>query len=99
MKVFALDLSDPNVNPTASISNVNILFSTLLSIAKLVGFAVFIISGLYGTFLIITAGSNSEKIDKGKKTITYSILGIILIALSVLITEVLGFIFNFNFNF
>ncbi len=44
---------------------------------------------VYGGFLYITSGGNKERIDTAKKTLTYAILGLLLVALAGVILNVL----------
>jgi len=44
---------------------------------------------VYGGFLYITSGGNKERIETAKKTLTYSVLGLILVALAGVIFEIL----------
>ncbi len=99
MKLLALNLTDPNVNPTAKLSNVGTIFSLLLKIALSVGAIIFLFYAMYGAYLIITAGSEADKIQKAKRTFTYSIAGIILMFLSVVLAKIVGFVFRLNFKF
>jgi hypothetical protein len=44
---------------------------------------------VYGGFLYITSGGNQQKTEKAKKTLTYAILGLILVVLSGLILKLI----------
>lgn len=50
-----------------------------------------VIMVIYGGFLYVTAGGEQENVDKGKKILMYSMIGIILILLSfAIVNTVLG---------
>lgn len=44
---------------------------------------------VYGGFLYITSGGNKERVETAKKTLTYAILGLILVALAGVILEII----------
>ncbi len=94
-----LDLSDPNVNPTARFSDINTIFSLLFRLAVIGGFILFVAFGLYGAYLILTAGENSEQVSKAQKLFTFSIIGIILVVTSIILSRVVGYIFKIEFPF
>jgi len=45
---------------------------------------------VYGGFLYITSGGNKDRIETAKKTLTYAILGLILVALSGVIFTIIN---------
>jgi len=53
---------------------------------------IFVVAAIvYGAFLMMTSGGNSQNFEKGKKAITTSLYGIVIVFVSwVLITEVLS---------
>lgn len=99
MKVFALDLTDPNVNPVAHVSSINKIFSVFLNLALGVGAILFLFYALYSGFLWITAGGDTEKLKKARNNIMYSIFGLLLIFSSLLLTKIIGFVFKLQFPF
>lgn len=99
MKVLALDLTDPDVNPVAHISSINKIFSVLLNVALLIGAVLFLFYALYGGFMWITAEGNAEKLEKARKNLTYSIFGLLLVFSSLLLTKIIGFVFKLQFPF
>ena len=97
MKLLALDLSNPDINPTARISSINQIFSVLLNLALGIGVIIFLFYAIYGGWLWITAGGDAEKVKKAWGNFTYSILGLILIFISLFLTKIIGFIFKLKF--
>ncbi|GIW62266.1 MAG: hypothetical protein KatS3mg090_0092 [Patescibacteria group bacterium] len=94
MKVYALDLSKPEVNPIAQFSDINTIFSLFFRLALGVGFIMFITAGLYGTYLLISSSGNPDQVGKAKTLFTFSVIGFILVTLSLVISRVLAYIFK-----
>lgn len=95
--VMAQDLITPSDNPSAVSSATggeSSFRSIVLTIVNFVLSFLGIISVLfviYGGFLYVTSAGNSEKVDQGKKIITYAVIGIIIILISfALINTILG---------
>jgi hypothetical protein len=44
---------------------------------------------IYGGFLMVTAGGNKDRLDSAKKTLTFAILGLIIIVLSKVFLSIL----------
>ena len=40
---------------------------------------------IYGAFLILTAGGNTEQFEKGKKAISYAVIGVVVLLFSAFI--------------
>ncbi len=94
-----LDLRDPQVNPIAHISSINKIFSVLLKLSLGLGAVLFLFYGIYGGYLWLTAGGEAEKLGKAQKNLTYSIAGIMLVFLSLLLTKIIGYVFKLQFPF
>jgi hypothetical protein len=93
MEVYATDIRDinPELSRFQSISSLlNILVPLLLSVGALL----FLITLLYATFIIITAGGDPEKFKKAKTMFAYAIIGMLLLAASFLVTRLISFFFN-----
>lgn len=83
--VFAQDYSDPTGKSPATLQDLEVVFSKLVEIVLVVaGIALFIML-LMGGFKFITSGGDPKAIEGAKKTLTYAIGGIVLVALSFLI--------------
>ena len=96
MYLAQVDISDPNVNPAARFSNladvINIIMPLFFSGAGLI----FFITLLIGALTIITAGGNSEKVGTGKKRITFSVGGLIMVITSYFIVKLVEIIFGID---
>ena len=94
MYLAELDISDPAVNPAARFTNLadllNIVMPALFGGAGLI----FFITLLIGAITIMTAAGNAEKVQKGKKRITFSIGGLIMVIASYLIVKLVEIIFG-----
>jgi len=74
-----------NVPDVPTLANLEIVFSNVVSILLgLAGITLFIML-LMGGFKYITAGGDPKGVEGAKKTLTYAIGGIIVVALSYLI--------------
>ncbi len=64
------------------------LGNLLQALVPLIGFLAFVMI-LIGGFTILTAGSNAENLEKGKKIITYAVVGLVLTIFSWLILKLI----------
>mgnify|MGYP000399453097 CR=1 FL=1 len=87
-----VNFSNPAVNPVAQFSNLskvlNQVLPTIMVVASLVCLALL----LMGAFSYVTSSGEQEKVQKARKTITYSIIGLVLIFLSYLMVRVISFV-------
>ena len=94
MDVYALDISDRNINPLAKFSSISTLLNIFLP-ALMTGAAILLlVLLLWGGFYWLTAGGNAENVTKAQKIMTYSITGLILVILSFLAVRLINTIFN-----
>ena len=90
----ALDLGQDNVSEDLKggdgadgIEGVQNVISSFLGLVALIA----VIMAIYGGFLILTGGANEENVAKGRKTLLYAIVGIIVIFLS---WSIISLVFN-----
>ncbi len=69
----------------ATLVDLEPIFKNVVSIAIGLAGIVFFIMFIVGGFSYLTAGGDAGKVEAAKKTLTYAILGLVLIALSYLI--------------
>jgi hypothetical protein len=74
----------PTIKTTAGGDIVSVLYS-LIGYALLIIGAVALGFAIYGGFLFITSGGDSEKTTKARNTLLYAVIGVIVIALSYVI--------------
>lgn len=79
---FALSLIDSGTNSPVSIVN-NAIFWLL----RIVG-ALAVLFLLYGGILMVTSLGNEKQVETAKKTLTYAVLGIIVVVLAYLIVSI-----------
>ena len=78
-------------NPIRANSPAELIHDILDWILGAVG-AIATVYFIYGGFLVLTSAGTAEKVDKGKKTMIYAVLGMIAIILSY---SILQFFFSF----
>ncbi|NTU46459.1 hypothetical protein HGA88_02435 [Candidatus Roizmanbacteria bacterium] len=96
MSVYAVDLSNPNINPAAQFSSIGTILNIILPLFMLGGSLLFLVMLLYGAYTYMTAGGSPENIKKAKLTITFSVLGLALVISSYVIVKLIGIIFNID---
>lgn len=88
----AVDFSQPSVNPVAQFGNLSTILNQVLPMVMVVASLVCLAILLTGSFTYVTSSGEPEKIKKARNTITYSIIGLILIFLSYLMVRVVSYI-------
>ena len=88
----AVDFSKSNVNPVSKFGNLSILLNQVLPTLMIISSLVCLAMLLMGAFSYVTSSGEQEKIQKARKTITYSIIGLSLIFLSYLMVTVVSYI-------
>lgn len=96
MYLAQLDISNTAVNPGAQFDNVASILNIVIPLLFAGAGLIFFITLLIGALTIITAGGNSEKFQAGKKRITFSVMGLIMIISSYFIIKIVEIIFNVN---
>ncbi|HRN71169.1 MAG TPA: hypothetical protein PLS49_08375 [Candidatus Woesebacteria bacterium] len=86
-------------SPLVGINNLGDLINVLMSfIVPLAGIILFFIL-IWGGYDILMSQGESDKVESGKNKITAGIIGIVLLVLSYLITNVIGYIFGLDRSF
>jgi len=88
--VLAADVDTTDVRTLGGLEDV---FGRVVSVALGLGGVVLFVMLIAGGFQFITAGGEPQKLEQAKKTLTYAIAGIVLLAMAFL---VLRFISNFT---
>lgn len=76
--------------PPAQLTGLEDIFSRVITLAIGLGGIVFFIMFIVGGFSYLTAGGDERKVESAKKTLTYAIFGLVLIALSFLIIKLIS---------
>lgn len=93
---YAVDLSIPQYNPLARVSSVGVLMNVVGPIAMGIGGFICLMFLLWGGFLYLTSGGEPEKVQQGKRTLTYAIIGLIVMVCSVLFVNIITYVFGVN---
>lgn len=83
--VLAQNYSDPSGDTPATLQDLEVSFSRIVEVVLGLSGIVLFIMLIMGGFKFITAGGDPKAIEGAKKTLTYAIGGIFLVALSFLI--------------
>lgn|GEM_PF-1297286 len=89
LMVYGLTI-DENIFPAAKFSNMGILLNVALPLVMAGAGLIFLMMMLMGAFNILSHGDNPEAIKKGYATITYSVIGLIIVIASFLAVRVIG---------
>jgi hypothetical protein len=82
--------STTTAEPPAKLSDIETYFGNIVKVAlEFAGIVLFIML-IVGGFNYITAGGNPQQAEAAKKTITYAIFGIVLLAMSFLILKLIS---------
>lgn len=79
-----------DVPPAKPLTGLQDVFSNVVSIAIGLAGIVFFVMFIVGGFSYLTAGGDTGKVESAKKTLTYAIAGLVLIALSYLILRLIS---------
>lgn len=80
----------PSVSGLNENSTIGDVFVYVIKIALAIAFAVAVVFVIYGGYLYITSGGNEEQATTGRRTVTYAVIGIIIIILSFVIISVIA---------
>ena len=95
--VYALDISNKNVNPIAQFGDLASILNLVRPILIGAVGIVALIYSLIGGFYMITAGGDSEKFKKAQQIFKNVIVGTIIVILSYLIIKLIEMVFGINF--
>jgi len=94
--VFAIEVNQNNFAP-AKILSVATLMKVILPLLMTGAGLFFLIMLFQAAFKILTAGDNKEMVAKAQKTISFAILGLILVVASFLLVRIIGMILKVQF--
>lgn len=83
-------IDQTSVNPIAKFNSIGSILNLLLPTIMIVASLLFLAILLYGAFSYVTSSGEQDKVQKARKTITYSVLGLVLILFSYLIVSLVG---------
>ncbi len=86
------NIADTTANPIAKFKDVASIYNVILPTLYIVGGFIFLAMLIYGAYTFLTSAGDAEKVAKARKTITYSVIGLIVIVTAVLIVNLIAFI-------
>ncbi|PIY72398.1 hypothetical protein COY87_01190 [Candidatus Roizmanbacteria bacterium CG_4_10_14_0_8_um_filter_33_9] len=90
--VYALNLADPTVNPTARIGTISTLVNVIVPLLISFGGFIFLIMLLVGAFTYLTSAGQQEQLKKAQQTLSFAVLGLVIIICSFIIVKIIGMI-------
>ncbi|MFC1598259.1 Mbov_0395 family pilin-like conjugal transfer protein [Patescibacteria group bacterium] len=66
-------------NPLGDVTNVNQLIANIISVFLGIVGAIALIMIIYGGFMLLTSSGNQERVKKGRETLFWAILGLVLV--------------------
>lgn len=95
---IGLFLGAPPVFAQASIPDLEVVFSSVISVALTLTGIGTVIMLVVGGFQFLTAGGDKEATQRAGKIITFAITGLVLVLLSWLILNFLGYFLGIDFT-
>lgn len=92
----AIDFSNTSINPTARINSFGALVDLIGPIAMVIGGLIFLSMLLWGGFIYITSSGEQEKVQQGKRTLTYAFIGLILMICATLFVNLISYFLGVN---
>ena len=87
--VHAIEINPDNFTP-AKITSIQNLMNIILPLLMTFTSLFFLIMLFKSAFRILTAGENKEEVEKAKKTISFAVLGLIIIISSFLFVRIIA---------
>jgi hypothetical protein len=84
----------PNYFPPARINNFATILGIIIPLVFITSALVLLGVLIAASIRIITAGGNPESLKSGRNMFKYALLGFVIIALSYIITKLIGFVTN-----
>ncbi len=91
--VYALEINQSNFVPAKFVSIASFM-NIILPLVMLIMAVLTLFYMLYGTLLWITGGDNPEQIKKAQMTITFAVIGLVIIVFSFFAVKVIAYILN-----
>ena len=96
MYLAELDISNREIFPPAKFDSIASILNLIMPLFIGGAGLVFFITLLIGALTIITAGGNSERFQTGRKKITFSIMGLIMVISSYFIVKLIEIVFGLD---
>lgn len=92
--VYAIDISDPTINPVAKFGNIGSILSIVLPLITIFSAVVVLIMFLMGGYSILTGGGDPAAIKKAQGIFTFAVLGLFLIIFSMFLVKLIASVLN-----
>ena len=92
-------LINPTTFPAVRFANIGVLLGIIIPLAYIVGGLICGWMLIWSAYLIITASGEAENVQKAQQTATFAVIGILVIIVSAVLVNLLGFITNIDFPF
>jgi len=93
--IYAIEINPTTFSP-AKINTVASLMRIILPLIMTAVAIFFLIILLQAAFKILTAGDNKETVAKAQKTISFAVLGLIVVVISFFLVRIIGTILQIN---
>lgn len=87
---------DSAANPLSRFRNVADIINVILPAMYIGAAFIFLAMLVYGALTFLTSGGDAEKVAKARKTISMTIIGLIVIVAAVLLVNLISFILGIN---
>lgn len=85
--------------PTARIGSFADLLNLIFPLLTIGVALLLLVMFLIGALGWVSAGDNAENLKKAQQTITYAVLGLIIVVMSFLVVRIIGVLFNISLPF
>ena len=89
-----VEITAPSRIPSGEQFSIGNIASTFIQVAMVVGILLALFYLIYGGFIWVQSGGKKEDLDKARRTILFSIFGIVIMALSLVIVNVVASAFG-----
>lgn len=76
----------------ATLQCIPVVFSNIITFALIASGIVALIFIIYSGFKLVTSGGDQKKVEGARKTLTWAIIGLVLILLSFFIVNIVGYV-------
>lgn len=94
--VYALNISDKNVNPIAKFSDFSKITNAIVSLFVILAALAFVFIMLSGAYTFMTSGADAEKVKQAQKTFKFAIIGLLVVLTSFLIVKLIEFMLGIS---
>ncbi|PIS15934.1 hypothetical protein COT62_01065 [Candidatus Roizmanbacteria bacterium CG09_land_8_20_14_0_10_41_9] len=97
--VYADFTIDETTFPPARIGNIGEILNTVLPLLMLGAALLFLVMFLFAGFQWLTAGGSTDNTKKAQKTMTFAVLGLVIVVISYTAVKLIGFILQIRLPF